>query len=285
MKRVFAFVLLIVLCSCKRGFNESDVELLVKNFLYELKLQNHKEAIEMYPNLKKLDSHITIENFKIENIVGEPNRFKAYVSIVNKGVERMVLFNVIEIKDSLYIESTKGLSPLFDSKIFDFAKKTGCLDVNDVNDVLIEEKCNDAKKVFKFNKLVLKKHLLESIKIDNNLTKTSYGGLGGSILLENNSKYNLPLGAYEIIIDLLDINNEIVKIEEVNYLFKDIKPESKLSQEVFSNGHLKMKSSSVKFRIINDSFIDDLLYRMNFKGDECRKFFDELKKRNLVEKI
>ncbi|CAL2102746.1 protein of unknown function [Tenacibaculum sp. 190130A14a] len=283
MKRLFTSVLLIVLCSCNKGFNKSDAELLLKNFLYELKLQNHKEAIKTYPNLKKLDSHITIENFNIENIVEEPNRFKAYVNIGDKGKERMVLFNIIRNKGHLYIESTKGLSPLFDSKIFDFAKKTGCLNINDVNDVLIEEKCNDAKKVFKFNKLVLRKHILDNIKIQNNLTKNSYGGVGGSILLGNKSKYNVPYGAYEITIDLLNENNEIVKTEQIDYLFKDIKSDSKFSQEIFSNGHSEMESSSVNFKFINDTFVDDLIYRMSFKGDECDKFFKELKKRNLID--
>ena len=266
-KHIFFFLIISLLVCCK-SFKEEDAKQLVTTFITEIKLQNHLEAINLYPTFKELDNYITIYDFEVTNVLEQSDYFKVYVGAKSSNQDIDLLFWVKEENDKLIIESSKGLTPQFYSKMFEYGKKTGCVTANDISDTQIQEKCKQAKKVFENNKAVLQAIISNSIEIINNTSKDFYNYINGSITLVNNSDYNIPSSSYEVTLDLLNNNDEIVKTETI-YFPKNIRKNSRVSSDVIQTGNNLMTSSSVNFKITNDAFIENIIYNMKYTGNEC----------------
>ena len=276
MKKIlfFCFLLSLVACETKEDKINKAKEA-VSLFITSTNLENFDDIYTYYPTAKEMDSFWKLNDFKVTNTIVKDE----IVIIIGIAGKREIYFELKKEKGNYIITKTKGLSIHFDSKLYTFCKNIGCIP-SDAYDVEISKVCKKNK--FLFDSLVTKiKNNIESNVGLVNMSaskepmssgiwdRTDQVWVRGNIEYKNLSKYTIPSSTYNLYVNFLDKNKNIL-LRKKEYAYGSISfGESNTISLSEMNLNDKVEGASVSLEITDTDFIEDIIAKYA-KGDNCK---------------
>jgi len=177
------------------------------------------------------------------------------------------LFN-LKNKDGKYIiTDSKGLASVFNSPIYKYCKKIGCIGTSDY-DKDISQICSDKQE--DFNSLVYKvKNNIESnFTIQNNNLTINYGYVSGNVTVKNNSRFSIIGRTYEIYYHFLNSSGQIVYTKKEMANYQTIPYGQSITENLFESNSDGFSKIKVELKIISTDFIEEIIAE-NIEGNNC----------------
>ena len=256
----------VLITSCKSDEEKiKEAEELTKTFVSNLKFKNENECYVIYPKFKGIGEYYIINNYRItsSNIKNDTiTIFGKYDRVSQENKELM--FVIAQNNNHKYeIIASKGISAYWDSNLYKYLKGSGCftffeLFSIDEYDKDIAETCNSYKdcwnKIVDFHTAIVETVVTMS---DHNVSK-SYGSISGNITVKNPSDIAIPAYTYDLYIELMDNNGNVIHREKSNYT-NGFKPKSQTSINIFTDDNRLYKKIGTRLKITDRSIIENFL--------------------------
>jgi hypothetical protein len=268
MKKPILLVLFFffILISCGKSKKEriKDAKDVVSQFVSATTFENEKLIYELYPSFRGVRQYWKLNDFKLTSATINKDES---ISIVGKANKRDLYFELEEQDDSYIIKSSKGMSTDYESFLYKFCKRIGCIKGTST-DVSISTACKD--KEFEYKKLIrdIQTNIEENVYLENHSVTKNYGMANGDITMKNHSRFSVPGMSYKIEIDFLDNNNNVkyTSNERIN-----VYPIQYGQTATFFVNELNARSfSKIRPRLIitDNSFIEQIIAE-NAEGANC----------------
>lgn len=257
------FTSLFISCESDKTRKEKSEEI-VKSFVANLTLDNYDLLYKYYPDFQKVKRYWKIDDFKITSTTIDEDKS---VSIIGTSKLGNILFN-LKNKDGKYvITDSKGLASVFNSPIYKYCKKIGCIGTSDY-DKDISQICSD--KQDDFNTLVYKvKNNIESnFTIQNNNLEINYGYVSGNVTVKNNSRFSIIGRNYEIYYHFLNSSGQIVYTKKEMANYQTIPFGQSVTEHLFESNSDGFSKIKVELKIISTDFIEEIIAE-NIEGNNC----------------
>ena len=203
-----------------------EIKKAVEIFLQDLNMSNHDNIEKKYPGFRKILKYRTVKSYEIKNIEPNGDGYTVYVS-------SNVMFKIKLINGDYIIQESKGLSGYLDSDVYDFLKKIGCISAN-FNDIQISQFCSENENYYKGIISGSKKHIQENLVFNSaNLSQNNGSFISGNIILQNNSKFDIPANSYKVDFGFINtITSSSVDRQTVQGFMPEIPSNSSISIQI-----------------------------------------------------
>lgn len=269
MRNILFFCLLLCLIACETNEDKiNKAKEVVTLFISSCNLKNFEDIYTYYPASKEMDSFWKLNDFKVTNTIVK----NEVVIIIGRAEKREVYFEIKKEKENYIITKTKGLSIYLNTNLYTFCKNIGCIPSNSY-DVEISKVCVQNKPQFK-NLVTKIKNEIESnvglVNISANKEQmTNQVWVRGDIEYKNSSRYSIPSSTYNLYINFLDINGNIL-LKKQDYFSGSISfGESNFISLFEMNINDKVEKVSVSLEITDTNFIENIIAKYA-EGDNCK---------------
>jgi hypothetical protein len=259
-------ILSLVFYSCES--DKSRIEKcneIVKTFVANLPLDNYEVLYKNYPDFRKVKSYWKLNDFKITNTTIDDDKT---VSII--GVSEQlgnILFNLKKVKGKYLIINSKGLASVFNTSLYKYCKKIGCIGVNDY-DKDISQICSDKENEFESLVYRIKKNIEQNVMVQNNNLSNNFGYVSGEVTIKNYSRFSIPGRTYEIYFHFLNYNDDIVftKKEILNY--ESIQYGQSVTHRLFESSRGNFEKIKAELKLTSTDFVKEIIAE-NITGSNC----------------
>jgi len=265
MKKILSvFILMIVLNSCETKetkINKSKET--VMSFVTNLSFDNYDLMFKTYPTFRDVKTYWKLKDFNIQNAELSDNT----VIIIGKSQNIEVLFEVEKIDGKYQITKSKGLSSEFNSNLYKYCKKIGCIGLNNY-DSKISKICKD--KQYEFSQLVgaIKETIENKVSMENHTVTKSYGYASGNITLKNYSRFTIPGYSYNLYVNYTDNQGNTIFTSKEILNFESITYGQSKTINVFETNSSSFQKVGIILKIVNTEFIEDIIAE-HAEGDNC----------------
>jgi hypothetical protein len=175
---------------------------------------------------------------------------------------------VVEKIDGKYqISKSKGLSSDFNSNLYKYCKKIGCIGLNSY-DSEISIICKD--KEYEFNQLVrsIKETIENNVRMENHTVTKSYGCASGNITLKNYSRFTIRGYSYNLYVNYTDNQGNTIFTSKEMLNYESIPYGQSKTINVFENNSSSFQKVGIILKIINTEFIEDIIGE-HAEGTNC----------------
>lgn len=262
----------VIFCSCET--NDTRIKKsneIVNAFMANLPLDNYEILFKYYPNFKRVEKYWKYDKFKIESVTVDETKS---VSVICSTTSGSIFFKLKKVESSYIITESKGLSAAFNTPLYKYCKKIGCIGADDY-DVDITQICKDKEDEFKSLVYKAKESIESSFVMENNNLRINDGGFGsryvsGEVTVKNGSRFSIPGWKYEIYFHFVNTNGNIVFTQSDKSNFDDISFGQSLTKSLFvdvpSSG--EFRKIKVELKLTSTSFIEEIIAE-NITGENC----------------
>lgn len=251
--KIIALAIILSSCETKEGKINSSKEVVI-TFVTNLSFDNYDLMYSSYPNFRDVKTYWKLKDFNISSAALNNN----IVTVVGKSENIEVLFEVEKIDGKYIITKSKGLSSDFNSNLYKFSKKIGCIGQNNY-DAEISKICKDNE--FEFNQLVktIKNKIEESVNMENHTVTKNYGWASGDITLKNYSRFTIPGYSYNLYVVYTDSKGNTLFTSKEMMNFESIPFSQSKTISVFESNSRSFQKVGINLKIINTKFIEDII--------------------------
>lgn len=263
-KIIILSILFLSLISCETDKNKIDKsEKTVTSFISNLQFDNYDLMYKSYPTFSGVKTYWKIKDFKITNTdINEKT-----IVVYGKSLNHEILFEVEKINGDYQIIKSKGLSSDFNSYLYKFCKKIGCIGTGNY-DIEISKICNDNRYIF--NDLVseIKKNIENNVNMENHTVTKSYGMATGDVTIKNYSRFTIPKFSYKVYVQYSDSKGKILFKSEETLAYSTIPFEQSITFYVSEMNSRSFKKIGIEFKITDTDFIKNIIADYA-KGSNC----------------
>jgi len=267
LKNVSAFLTAaFILCSCEDDKSRmAKCKEVVEVFVANLPLDNYEVLYAHYPNFQKVRRYWKLSNFKITTTTIDDDKT---VSIVGTALGfGNIMFKLKKMDGRYKIVDSKGLASDFDTPLYKYCKKIGCIDVNSY-DKEVAQICEEKEDEFKNLVYKIKNNIQESVMVQNHNLSASYGYISGNVTVKNYSRFSIPGHDYELYFHFLDYDDKVVFSKKAMLNYESIPFGQSVTHRLFepSNGHIRNVKAELK--LTSMGFIEKVIAD-NIVGSDC----------------
>ncbi len=263
---ILTTILLAGLCSCET--DESRIEKcnsVVNTFMANLPLDNYDILFKNYPNFKEIGTYWKFTDYKIENTSIDEDKSVSIICSTDRG---KIFFNLEKIDNRYVIKNSKGLSSAFDTPLYKFCKKIGCLSLGDY-DTDISRICGEKEAEFEQIINSAKANIESNVNIANNNLTINYGYVTGDITVKNSSRFTIPRGTYELYYHFLNSNGKVVFTKNEILNFDNIPFGQSVTHHLFQQTTGNFYKVRAEIKLTSTTFIEDIISE-HIQGSNCR---------------
>jgi hypothetical protein len=263
MKKLVYLIIVVMFFSCESEEQKKQkAQEVVQALISNIQVDNYESIYEYYPSFKNwIGSYYKYNSVTITSTMLKDD---GTVEIfANAGGSNQLFFALEKVDGNYKIMRSKGLSAYFNSDIYKYCKKIGCIGNNET-DLDIGRICGDNKS--DFNYLVRRiKNKIEDRFILENQSLTKAGGYGiplyvaGDIIVKNNSRFTIPRFSYDIYIKFLNNKNEELYKFKYSTNFSDIPFNSSEKLHLMQDVKNSFRKVDVELVILKTDFIEELI--------------------------
>lgn len=249
-----------------QGLRDSNVDVMSAKYknIYLFDSYYKSDSIQILESKKIND---TIINVKVKNFF--TNGFG------KKNVKEIIFYiSMDSIKSFTKIIDSKGLTDHTSNKLFDFAKKIGCLKKNDSTDVQKKLKLKEAKNIlYDLQIETLANFMTNVIVVDWSWDSGYSGSASGKGIVKNNTVFSIPDVRYQI--KYKDKNGNVLTTDDGYVTYDKINSGESKSFTFYTSyvGNASRASIILEF---DDKMIEDyLLNSKEYNGNEYEKYLNE----------
>ena len=252
--------------SCETEKSKKDkCEEIVKTFIANLPLDNYEVLYKKYPDFQKVKRYWKVNDFKITSTSIDDD---GSVSVIGTSEQLgNILFNLKKDNGKYIIINSKGLASVFNTPIYKYCKKIGCIGINNY-DKDISQICSE--KEMEFNALVykIKNNIEQNVMVQNNNLTYNYGYVSGDVTVKNHSRFSIPGRYYELYFHFLNSNGDIVftKKEILNY--QSIGYGQSVTHHLFESSNGNFSKIKAQLKLTSTDFIENIIAE-NVQGSNC----------------
>ncbi|MBP8994458.1 MAG: hypothetical protein KBG30_11710 [Bacteroidales bacterium] len=255
IKIIFVIGLIISLLSCES--NEQKINKAkdaVQSFVTNLSFDNYDEMFKVYPSFKNVQTYWKLQDFNIKNSVLNENT----IILTGSSNEREILFEVEKIDGKYIITKSKGLSSYFNSNLYKYCKKIGCIGTKSY-DADISKICKENE--FQFNQLVkkIKGNIEDNVWMINHTVTKKYDWASGDITIKNNSRFTIPGYSYSLYVNYTDSKGNILFTSKEISNFESIPYGQSKTIHVFESNSSSFQKVGISLKIISTNFIEQII--------------------------
>lgn len=172
-----------------------------------------------------------------------------------------------KINGKYIIQKSKGLSSDFNSNIYKYCKKIGCISENNY-DAEISKICKEKRPQFNLLVEKIKKNIEENILLENHTVTQQYDWASGDITIKNTSRFTIPSFSYNLYILYSDKNENIIFTSKEIANYESIPYGQSNTVHVFEQNTNSFEKVGVSLKIINSSFIEEIIAEYA-EGNNC----------------
>lgn len=266
MKKLLLLIFAVSLISCESDEQKlKKAETTVKSFISNLQFDNYDKLFSFYPTFKEVETYWKLNSIVISSSNINPDES---ITVIGNSNNRQVLFELQKQNNQYLIINSKGLSTYYDSNIYRYCKKIGCIGTNEY-DADISIICKEKK--YEYDKLVddLKRRIEEKTILENHNISKSYGMVSGDITIKNYSRFTIPGYAYKIYVQYLNSKDEIVFTSNESLSnFQSIPFSQSKTIHVFENNVKGFRKVNIKLSLTSTNFIEEIISE-NVEGNNC----------------
>ncbi|MFN5135600.1 MAG: hypothetical protein ACK5DG_09815 [Chitinophagaceae bacterium] len=270
----FQFARLLMLLTLSVGLHSCETDksrmakcnAIVQSFIANLPLDNYEILYKNYPDFQKVKRYWKVNDFKITNATIDDDKT---VSII--GTSRQlgnILFNLKEINGKYFITNSKGLASVFNTPLYKYCKKIGCIGLNDY-DKDISQTCSDKEDEFKSLVYQIKNNIQENVMVQNHNLSISFGYVSGDVTVKNYSRFSIPGRGYELYYHFLNNNGDIVFTKKEILNFESIPYGQSVTHHLFESSTRNFDRIKAELKLITTDFIEEIIAE-NIKGSNCQ---------------
>lgn len=267
MKRLLILIFAITLISCESEEQKiKKAENTVKSFVSNLQFDNYDKLFSFYPNFKRIETYWKLNSIIITSSNINPDES---ITIIGSSNNRQVLFELQRQNNQYLITNSKGLSSDYNSNIYKFCKKIGCIGASEY-DADISNICKENK--YKFEKLVndLKTRIESRTVLENHTLTKSYGTLSGDITIKNYSRFTIPGHVYKIYVKYLNSKDEVIFTSNQSLSnFQSIPYNQSKTIHIFENNVKGFRKVDIQLSLTTSNFIEKIIAE-NVEGSNCK---------------
>lgn len=270
IKIIFVIGLIVSLISCETKEQKiNKAKDVVDAFVTNLSFDNYDKMFEIYPSFQGVQTYWKLPNFSIKNSVLNENS----INLTGTSNEREILFEVEKIDGKYIITKSKGLSSDFNSNLYKYCKKIGCIGTNSY-DVDISKICKENK--FRYNQLIkeIKENIENSVSMVNHTVTKNYGYASGDITLKNNSSFTIPGRSYNLYVNYTDSKGNLLFTSKEMLNYESIPYEQSKTIHVFESNSSSFQKVGISLKIVSTNFIEQIVAEYA-EGYNC-KYSDNL---------
>jgi len=284
MKRIiekfFFGLLIIVAFSCSSKYL-SESEETVKTFFKALKESKVDGMAKMYENINLFDSYYKSDSIQILRssklndstvLVKVKNFFtNGFGKLTNKEIQFLVTTD--STKSFTRIIDSKGLTNHIENDFYDFAKKVGCLKVNDTTDLEINLKLLEAKTLAHKLQVETLLDFMTNVTVVNWSWESGYGGsASGKGIVKNNTTFSIPKVKY--IVKYLDRSGNVLTTDD-GYISYDIIDYGESKSFTFYTSYVGNASrASIMLDFDEDMIKEYVLNTKEYEGNEYEQYMN-----------
>lgn len=261
-----------IFCSCETDeARKEKCNEIVNAFMANLPLDNYEMLYKYYPSFKTVEKYWKYDKFKIESTTIDETKAASVICSTESG---SVFFKLEKVDGSYIITKSKGLSAAFNTPLYKYCKKIGCIGPNDY-DGEITQICKDKEVDFKILVSKAKESIESNFMIENNNLKISDGGFGstyvnGEITVKNNSRFSIPAWKYEMYFHFVNSKGKTVFTETDKSNFENIPFGQSLTKRLLVNEPSSgaFRKINVELKLTSTSFIEEIIAE-HITGDNC----------------
>lgn len=265
MKKLLLFsTLILVLYSCETDEKKTNSSKeVVMSFMSNLAFDNYDLMLSTYPTIRDVNTYWKLKDFGVTSAVLNNN----IVTVIGKSQDKEVLFVVEKINGKYLITKSKGLSSYFNSNLYNYCKKIGCIGLNNY-DADISSICKD--KEFEFNKLVryIKETIEKDVVMENHTITKSYGFISGDITFKNYSRFTVPGYSYNLYVNYYDSQGNTLFNSKETSNYESIPFSQSKTINIFETNSSTFKKVGIKLNVINSEFIEKIIAEYA-EGNNC----------------
>lgn len=268
---LIVIVLSFSLCSCETDKSRMDkCNEVVNTFIANLPLDNYEILYKIYPEFQKVKKYWKVNEFKITNITIDEEKT---VSVI--GVSEQLgnlLFNLKKVKGKYQITDSKGLASVFNTSLYKYCKKIGCIGVNDY-DKDIFQICSEREEEFKSLIYKIKNNIQQNVIVQNNNLSNKYGYVSGDVTVKNYSRFSIPGQNYELYFHFLNYNGDIVYTKKEMFNYESIPYGQSVTRHLFESGSGNFDMIKAELKLTTTDFIEEIIAE-NIVGANCQAEHD-----------
>lgn len=272
-KLPYYFIILLLLSSCETEEQKKEkAQEVVQALISNIQVDNYESIYEYYPRFKEWKG----KYWKYSSVEISSTMLKddGTVEIFAKTNNNNQLYFLLDKIDGNYkVLKSKGLSGYFNSNLYKYCKNIGCIGTNET-DLDIGRICEENEFDFKFLTNEIKNVIERNTKLENQTLNKAGGSYGlqlyvsGDLIVKNYSRFTLPGYSYDIYINFLDNNDEVVLRYKYYSNFSEIPYNSSETLHIMKNIDKSCKTVDVELVIINTDFIEEIIGEYA-KGSLC----------------
>lgn len=250
---LLGILLIVVSCESKQDKINSAKEV-VETFVTNLQFDNYDEMYKLYPNFKEVKTYWKLQNFRVKNSVLNENT----IILSGKSNQQEIMFEVEKINGKYTITKSKGLSSDFNSNLYKYCKKIGCIGTKSY-DAEISIICKENE--FQFNQLVkkIKENIEDNVWMINHTLTKNYSWASGDITLKNNSRFSIPGRSYNLYINYTDNKGNLLFTSKEISNYESIPYGQSKTIHVFESNSDSFQRVSISLNIISTDFIEQII--------------------------
>lgn len=260
-------ILSLGLYSCETDKSRMDkCNEIVKTFVANLPLDNYEILYKNYPDFQKVKRYWKVNDFKITNTTIDDDKTVSVIGVSEQLGS--ILFNIKKVNGKYLITNSKGLASVFNTSLYKYCKKIGCIGVNDY-DKDISQICSDKEDEFKSLVYRIKNDIQQNVMIQNNNLSNNYGYVTGDVTVKNYSRFSIPGRDYELYFHFLNYNGDIVftKKEILNY--ESIPYGQSVTHHLFESSSGNFDKIKAELKLTSTDFIEEIIAE-NITGSNCQ---------------
>lgn len=264
-KILLIIITLLVITSCESEEQKiNKAKEVVNAFVSNISFDNYETMYSVYPNFQNVATYWKIKDFEISSATIAENQV---VTIIGISDNRNILFELQRNNSQYQIINSKGLSSDFDSSIYKYCKKIGCIGLS-AYDAEISNICN--RKKSEFNQLVtmIKERIEKNTVLENHTVTKNYGFASGDVTVKNNSRFSIPGRAYNLYVNYFDRDENLLFTSKQILNFDEIPYHQSTTVNVFETGSMSFRKIGIALNIVDTGFIEKIISE-HAKGSGC----------------
>lgn len=271
MKKLILFLVVILLFGCETEEQKKEkAQEVVKSFVSNLQFDNYETLYEYYPTFRDVETYWKFNSLNITSTI--LNSDGKVIIIGETDTSKQVFFELVKFDGNYRITKSKGLSSYYDSNLYKYCKKIGCIGMNEF-DSDINRICKENK--YDFEALVnsIKYKIENKTRIESNTLKGNFGYgydyVSGEITIKNYSRHSIIGSSYRLYVNYLDSNDNVLfTSDESSSNYKDIGFDQSITLNIYQSIPSRFRKVNIELKLINTKFIESSIPKYA-EGSNC----------------
>ncbi|MEH6512956.1 MAG: hypothetical protein V7734_07630 [Maribacter arcticus] len=263
MRKILFAITIMFLFSCETEEQKKEkAQEVVNALISNIQVDNYESIFEYYPNFKGIGTYLKYNSVEFTSTMLKSD---GKVDIFGKTYNGKQLFFEVEKTDGIYkVIKSKGLSSYYDSNLYKYCKKIGCIGMNEY-DTDISRICKDNEGDFNFLVNSIKDKIESKTRLESHTITRKNGGFGyyyafGDITVKNNSRFTIPGYSYKLYVNYLDSNDNLLfTSDKSSGNFTDIGFNQSKTLNIYQDISSRFRKVNIKVKLLNTEFIEKLI--------------------------